>query len=221
MLEGVRAVRPVGVHHGHGPRQGLPALVVVRHHHVHAQGPGVVHLLHPGDAAVHGDEESGPLLPQAADGVQAQAVAVLHPAGDVAQALRSLAAEVVLHHHRRGDAVHVVVPEDGHGLAVRDGLLDARHRPVHVLHQKGREGEFPLPLQLLGGGLRRGDAPGRQHGGQQPGVPGGAQGIHRAPVRLSDVPFPVLHERCPFPSGRKNPKLDSIPDFNILTIFSL
>ena len=37
MLEGVRAVRPVGVHHSHGPGQDLPALVVVGDDHVQPQ----------------------------------------------------------------------------------------------------------------------------------------------------------------------------------------
>lgn len=37
MLEGIAAVRPVGVHHSHGPGQDLPALVVVGDDHVQPQ----------------------------------------------------------------------------------------------------------------------------------------------------------------------------------------
>ena len=163
VLEGIRAVRSVGIHHGHRLRKLLPALMVVRYHHVHAQGRGIGHLLHARHAAVHGDEQGGPPLPEPPDGGKTQPVAILHPTGDVAEALHPRTAEVVLQQHRGRDAVHVVVAEDRHGLAAGDRLLDARRRPVHVLHQKGREGELPLPVQFFRGLLRRADTPGRQH----------------------------------------------------------
>ncbi len=60
MLERIRTVLPVGVHHRHGGGELLLALMMVRYHHVHSQRGGVGHLLIAGDAAVHGDHEGHP-----------------------------------------------------------------------------------------------------------------------------------------------------------------
>ena len=202
MLEWIGAVRPVGVHHRGGGRQLGLALVVVRHHHVHAQRGGEGHLLVAGDAAVHGDHQRGPLVAQGLDGVAAEAVAVLHPAGDIAQAPGAAAAQVVHQQHRGGDAVHVVVAEHGDGLPLVEGPLDPVHGLAHVPHQHGGQGQAPLPLQGLGGVLRRHHAPGRQHGGEQIGVSGGAQPLHIPLRRGADVPLFEFHGRPPPFCGR-------------------
>ena len=81
MLEGIAAVGPVGVHHRGGMGQRLLALVVVGDDHIHAQRVGEVHLLHAGDAAVHGDQQAGALAVQVLDGITAQSVAILDAAG--------------------------------------------------------------------------------------------------------------------------------------------
>jgi hypothetical protein len=103
-------------------------------------------------------------------GLPAQAVAVLHPAGDVFQAVRSPGAEVVHQQHGGGDAVHVVVAEDGHPLAVRQGAADTGGGLVHVLHEIGGVAQLPLPVQEQGGLLRGGYAPCGEQGGQEGGV---------------------------------------------------
>ena len=192
MGEGIRAVLPAGVHHRHGVGQRCLALMVVCHHHIQPQGVGVVHLLVSGDAAVHGDHQGGPLVPEGADGVPAETVAVLDAPGDIPQAPDAAALQVVCQHHRGGDAVHVVVAEHGDGLPVRDGPLDPGHRLVHVPHQQGRQRQLPLPVQKHRRLFRRGDAPGRQHGAQQIGVSGGAQQVHVLLLRLADLPFLIL-----------------------------
>ena len=193
MLEGVGAVRPPGVHHRRGVGQLVLALVVVGDHKVHADLPGVAGLLHAGDAAVHGDDQRHALVPQAPQGVPAQAVAVLDPPGDVLQAVRPPGAEVVHHKHGGGDAVHVVIAEYRHPLPGGQGPADALHRPVHVPHEQGGPEQPLLPLQEGGGLLRGGDAPGGQHGGEEGGIPRLPQPPGPGLVVFSAVPAGVAH----------------------------
>ena len=203
VLEGVGAVAAAGVHHRSGLGQDVLALVVVGDDQIQADLPGVAGLLHAGDAAVHGDHQAHPPVPEGAQGLPPQAVAVLHPAGDVLQTVRPPGAQVVHQQHRGGDAVHVVVAEDGHPLAAGDGPLDARHGPVHVLHQKGGVGEAALPLQKEGRLLRGAHAPGRQDGGEQAGVPRAAQAAGGCRVPVPHNPFLKFHRS--FPPSRPEP----------------
>ena len=146
--------------------------MVIRHHHVHADGCGKVDLLVAGDPTVHGDHQGGALVPQALDGVFGKAVAVLDPPGDIAQALGTAVFQIVQKQHRGGDAVHIVIAENSDGLIVGQRLLDPGHRLAHVPHEHGGDRQRGLPLQCLGSGLGGGDAPGGQHRGQQTGVAG-------------------------------------------------
>ena len=191
--EGIGAVRPVGVHHRHGPWQGVLALVVIGDDHIHAQRGGEVHLLHPGDAAVHGDEQLYPLLMEGADGVLPQPVAVLNAARNIVQHIDAPAFQVIHQDHRGGDAVHVVIPEHRHAATLTDGPADALHRPVHVLHQEGGAGQIPAPLQKGGGLLRRGDAPCRQYLRHQLGIASLAETADIRFLRWGDMPFGKLH----------------------------
>ena len=75
--------------------QRLLALVVVGDDHIHAQRVGEVHLLHAGDAAVHGDQQAGALAVQVLDGITAQSVAILDAAGDIVQHVGAAALEIV------------------------------------------------------------------------------------------------------------------------------
>ena len=146
VLEGIAAVGPVGVHHGAGRGQLLLALMVVRHHHVHAQGVGVSHLLHAGDAAVHRYQQADPLPVQGQDGVPSQAVAILDAAGDIVHHVAAPGQEIVHQDHRGGDAVHVIVAENGDLFPVGQGAAHPLGGLVHVLHQKGGIGQVPVPL---------------------------------------------------------------------------
>ena len=193
MLERIRTVRPVGVHHRHGGGELLLALMMVRYHHVHAQRGGVGHLLIAGDAAVHGDHQSGTLIPQAPDGLAAQAVAVLHPPGNIAQALDAAAFEIVHQQHRGGDAVHIVIAEHGDGLPIGDGPLNPGHSLVHVLHSHGGEGQGPFPVQRLRCSLRRVHAPGSQDYGEQIRVSRPPQEGDVLLIRSADVPLLKFH----------------------------
>ena len=193
MLEGIGAVRPLGVHHRHGVGQGVLALVVVRDDQVQADFFGVAGLLHAGDTAVHGDDQGHALLPQGAQGILPQAVAVLDAAGDVFQAVPSAQPQVVHQQHGGGDAVHVVVSEHGHPLAGLQAPPDTGHGLVHVLHQEGRVGQLPLPLQEQGGLLRGLHVTGGQHGGEQAGISRRAQFSGGGLVVISAHPSGVFH----------------------------
>ncbi len=184
----------MGVHHGYGLGQLRLALVMVRHHHVQAQGVGKIHFLVSGDTAVHGDHQRGPLVPEALDGGLGEAVAVLNPPGDIAQALGPAAFQIVHQKHGGGDAVHVVVPEDGDGLPSRNGLLNPGHGLVHVPHEHGGQRQLPVPVQKLRRCFRGDDAPGRQHQGHQAGVARLPQRRHVLFPRGADVPLFVFHK---------------------------
>ena len=138
MPEGIGAVLPMGIHHRHRVGQRLFALVMVGNDHIHTQRIGVVHFLVSGDAAVHGDHQRGTLLPQAQDGLIGKAVAILNAAGNIAQTANTAALEIIHDHHRRGDAIHIVVTEHGNGFPISNGALDPGHRLIHILHQQRR-----------------------------------------------------------------------------------
>ena len=193
MLEGVGAVAPPGVHHRRSPGQHVLALVVVRDDQIHADLPGEEGLLHARDAAVHGDDQGDAPVPEQPQGLPAQAVAVLHPAGDVFEAVRSPGAEVVHQQHGGGDAVHVVVPEHGDPLPLGQGPADPVHGLVHVLHQQGGVGKGPLPLQNQGALLRSGDPPCRQDRREQGGIPRSAQPVRSRLIEVSALPLNVFH----------------------------
>ena len=213
-LKGVGTVRSVGVHHRGGVGELLFALVVVGDDEVHPEGFGVLRLLHAGDAAVHRDDEiHALLLPEVAHGLLPQTVAVLQPAGDILDAPSPPAAQIVHQQHGGGDAVHIVVAKDGDLLIAGKGGVDPLHRPVHVLHQEGGVGEASLPLQKHRRLLHIGHPSGGQHRGDQIGIAGVHQMLHRLLRAGNSRPSGVFqgisllsfcgapwHIRCAFPA---------------------
>ena len=71
---------------------------------------------------------------------------------------RAAGAEIVGQKAGGGDAVHVIVAEDGDGLAPGERAVDALHSLVHVAHQKGRIEQRALTVKPRGGLLGRDDA---------------------------------------------------------------
>ena len=133
---------------------------------------------------------------------------LLLPAGaGAAQAPDAAAFQIVPEQDGSGDAVHVVVAEDGHGLPLRDGPLNPGHGLVHIPHPHGGESQPLLPVQVVRGGLRRGDPPGRQHRGEEIGIPRLPQpgdvlllwGVQNPLFELHRTPPPFLPQR---PFGR-------------------
>ncbi|MPM27984.1 hypothetical protein SDC9_74501 [bioreactor metagenome] len=189
MLKGIGTVGPVGVHHGHGAGERTLALVVVGDHHVKAYGVCKIHFLRTGDAAVHRHHQGGPLVPEGLDRLAAQPVSVLNAPGNVAQALDAAAFQIVKQQDGGGDAVHVVVTENGDGLVVGHCAADASHRLAHIRHDKRGESQHVVALQPLGGFLRRRNATACQNRRQKGGITRLTQGVHRARHRRADVPF--------------------------------
>ena len=112
VLEGIRAVGPVGVNDGHGGGELLLALVVVGDDKIDAERRGVGRLVHARDTAVDRDDQRHAGLGKCADGVTAEAVALFDAAGDVHRHIRAARAEIIGEKTGGGDAVHVVVAKD-------------------------------------------------------------------------------------------------------------
>ena len=193
VLEGIRAVGPVGVNDGHGGGELLLALVVVGDDKIDAERRGVGRLVHARDAAVDRDDQRHAGLGKCADGVTAEAVALLDAAGDVHRHIRPARAEIIGQKAGRGDTVHVVVAEDRQLFAVFKRLRDARDGLVHVLHQKRGVSERLLALERFGGLLARGDAARGQHRRDKIGVSRVHQRLDGILWRGGDLPVLVLH----------------------------
>ena len=148
---GVAVALTLAVDERRGVRQGVgPALVVVGDDHVHADLAGVGGLLHGGDAAVHRDDERHtPCLERVERGT-VETVALLVPVGDVVIAAQPLAAQPVRQHTGGGDAVHVVVAVDRHGLPALNRPEDARAGLSHPQHEhRIMQGLLPAEEQGL------------------------------------------------------------------------
>ena len=83
---------------------------------------------------------------QGQDGVPSQAVAILDAAGDIVHHVAAPGQEIVHQDHRGGDAVHVIVAENGDLFPAGQGAAHPLGGLVHVLHQKGGIGQVPVPL---------------------------------------------------------------------------
>ena len=119
-------------------RQGIgAAFVVVGDDHVHADPGGMGRLLHRGDAAVDGDDQAHALGLQRIEGAAVEAVALLIAVGNIVITGQTLPAQVVRQQTGGGDAVHVVVAVDRHGLLPLNGAPNARAGPVHAEDQHG------------------------------------------------------------------------------------
>ena len=189
---GVAAVVAVGVHHGNGLGQGILALMVVGDHQIHSQLPAQLRFGDGGDAAVHGDDELHAVLMELVQGDGVQTVALFQPAGDVADAVGTVAAQKVRQQTGGGDAVHVIVAKNGNFLLVFDGHGHPARGFVHIRHQKRvRKSSATVQnfLRLLAGF----DAPGGQHHGRQRGVSSPNQRIDSSHIRLPYIPNSVFH----------------------------
>ena len=186
----------MGGHHRRAAGQRVRALVVVGDHHVHPQALGVLRLVHGGDAAVHRDDKGNALPVQGIHCVPVQAVALLHPVGDVGNHRRALAAEKIGEQAGGGDPVHVIVPVDGDALVPLQRQTQAPGGLVHVQHQQRVVEQF-LPAGQKGSGLFRSVlTPGAQSQGRQRGDARPLQGGARLAVTVCPVPLLIFHGRA-------------------------
>ena len=182
----------MGIHHGQRRGQRRAALVVVGDDEIHADLAAVSGLIVGGDAAVHGDDEADALLLERGDGAAVEAVALLDAGGDIVDHPSALAAEKLRQKAGGSDAVHVVVAEDGDGLAPFQRRAHPRHGRSHV-----GQGEGILQRLVRGekvpGFFRRIIAPGGEHGGSEGGIPGLHQRLLRLGILLLYIPDSILH----------------------------
>ena len=194
MLEWIGTVGSMGVYHRYRPGQLILAFVVIRHHHIHAQRGGEIHFLHPGNTTVHGDDQCNALPAQGAHSVRGQAVAVLNAAGNIVTHLCAAAAQIVHKNGCGGNAVHIIIAEDGHMFSCVQRGADADHGSVHVLHQQRRQGKAVLNFQEIICGRAVGYAVGGQNGGKQGRISRLLQCIRRG-SRGGQIPLFIFHAR--------------------------
>ena len=118
---GIAVVGTVGIHHSDGFGEGILAFVVVGDHQVDAQTGAQLGFLHGGDATVHRDDQGDTLFFQLVDGNGVQTVAFLQPSGDVGDAMHTKAAQKMGEQAGGGDAIHIVVTENGDRLTPLHG----------------------------------------------------------------------------------------------------
>ena len=125
MPQAREVVLAVGVDERRHLGQPLVGLVVVHHHHVHAETPGGGQRLEAGGAAVERQDQRGALPDQALDGADVGAIALGHAVGDVDARLETVRGEEQRHLRAGAGAVHVIVAENGDPLAAGDGIGQA------------------------------------------------------------------------------------------------
>ena len=189
---GIGTVRPVGVHHGHGPGQVLFALVVVGDHKIHPKPAAQLRLVVGGDAAVHGDDEIDLLAVELADGQLVEPVALFQAGGDIAGHPGPETLQKIGEQTRGGDAVHVIVPKHGDMLPPGDGKAHPVSSGFHVLHQEGRA-QGGVGAQVVPGALHVPVAPGREGTGAEGPIAGPLELLHFLLSVLRYVPSSKLH----------------------------
>ena len=189
---GIGAVGTVGIHHGVGAGQGVLTFVVIRHHKADAQPGAQLRLPQGRDAAVDGDDHAHALSVQVVDGALVEAVALLQAAGNVADAVGAQTAQIVGQKTGGGDAVHVVVAENGDLCMSLYGLTHRTGSGVHFLHGKGVN-EGSAAVQQRGSLLRRVVAPPAENAGGQNAVADIAKRLHTGALRRRNIPSSVLH----------------------------
>ena len=193
-LERAFIIGALGIHHRHRLRQRVGGKMVVGDDQINAQFFGVTGLLHGGDAVVHRHHQRIALGRQLLQHFPVDAVTAAVPAGQHTFDLRPQIAQCLKQNRGGADAVHIIIAKNNDGLFFLNGLVQAGHRLVHVLHQEGVGERRPLSQQRLC--LRgTGKAAPRQHAGQQRA----AAAIGERPLRRSrlrpELPCSQIHRQ--------------------------
>jgi hypothetical protein len=106
-------------------------LVVVGDHDVHSERVRELDLRVIRGTPVGGEKKLHPLFAEAADEIGIEPVSLLDAVRDVRFDLGAERLEGLGESDRGGDAVGIVVAEDGQALPAREGVLDAVDRPPH------------------------------------------------------------------------------------------
>ncbi len=149
MAEAGKIVGPVRIHQRVDLGQFVAGLMVIDHHHRHAEPPRFGQRLQAGGAAIHRHQQSRALVGQHADGFDVGAVALKDPVRDVDQGIKPAMAQVPGQQRRRGRAIDIVVAEDRHLLTSCRGIRDALGGGFHLRHGVG------IGHQLADGGIEK------------------------------------------------------------------
>ena len=207
VLLGVAAIVPLRVHDGQRRRQRRPGLVVVGDDQIEAELAGPGGRLVAADPAVHRDHQAGALGVQAVDRGRLQPVPVPEPLGDEVADVAAEQLDRAAEDDGGGDAVHVVVAVDGHALPRGDRLLN----PMQCLGESGQahriveviEGRPEKPA----GGVRIGEAAGRQQAGDHRIQPEGrGEAIGRCRIRRRVLPDRRHHDQLEASSVKSCPR---------------
>ena len=154
ILMGITPIGAMGIHHGAGLGQDFLALMVVGDHQIHPQLPAQLCLSGGGNAAVHGDDQLDPFAVELADGNGIQAVALLQPPGNIADAVCALAAKKIRQKTGGGDTVHVIVTKYRNFFSIADGKPHPSGGKIHIRHQiRVRQGHTAVQVLIRLGGI--------------------------------------------------------------------
>ena len=93
-----------------------------------------------------------------------------------------------------GDAVHIIVAEDGDFFTPGHGKANPAGGQVHILHQERIvQGRIAAQIGLGLFGIH--DTPGGEHHGSQGSIPALDQSIHCTHLRLGGLPDTIFHKQ--------------------------
>ena len=168
--EARQIVLPVRIDQRRHRGQLLGRLMVVEHHNVHAKLGRFREGFETRGAAIHRHQQGGALPGQRLDGLRIGPIALEDAVRNMDDEGNAAGLQIARHQRAGAGAVHVVIAEDGDGLALLDGVGQTVEGRLHVLHHmgvghEGADGGVEISGDLLG----RHAAP-RQHPGQQIGM---------------------------------------------------
>ena len=130
-------VGPVRIDQRVDDRKIVAALMVIDHHHVHAELFGFSQRLDAGGAAVHGHQQRGALRGKAAHGFDIGTVAFEDAIRNMDQRIEPAMAQMPCQQRRRRRAVHVVVAKDRDLFAAHRRIRDTLGGGLHLRHGQG------------------------------------------------------------------------------------
>ena len=124
------------------------------------------------------------------DGIQA--ITLLQPSGNVADAACAVAAQKIRQKTGGGNTVHVIVAENGNFFTLFNGQRHPSGGKVHIRHQKRVE-QRSVAIQILFCLTAVFDSPAGQHHSGQRRVARAHQRVHSPHIRLLHIPNSVFH----------------------------
>ena len=138
-----------------------------------------------------GDDQVDTVGMELVDGNGVQAIALFQTSGDIGDTVGTVAAQEICQQAGGGDAVHIVVAEDGDLFLPGKSQAYTAGGQIHIGHEE-RIQQRGIAVQISLRVTNRSDAPGGQDHGGQRGVAAGNQGIDGPRLRLCNIPNSVF-----------------------------